>query len=51
MKEVLKAILFVVGLYVVGVLFLITISYFLPVAIGIILIWAVVKLIKNSKNG
>lgn len=51
MKDVLKAILFFVGLYLVGVIFITAIAYLFPVVLGILVVWLIIKLFKNISNG
>jgi len=51
MKDVLKAILFFVGIYIIGVLFFTVIVYLFPFVLGILVVWLIIKLIKNISNG
>lgn len=51
MKDLFKAVLFFVGLYVLGLIFFTAVVYLFPLVIGIIVILLIIILIKSIKNG
>lgn len=51
MKDVLKAICFFVGLYILGLILFTAIAYLFPFVFGIIVALLIIKLIKSINNG